>query len=188
MPNSGYFNVPFIPQEGVNQQILPSLGMAFQHHLQTKQLDLEQQRVSSETQRNKILDQYTSTQIAHEAANNAYQQETDPIKKQALLTDLNTKNLEKAELEHRLKFYGIDLSGISGPGAHETPTTGTSTAPPSPFMDNLQKIKSNLGKLTPEEEAMWENGATVAQQTMNSAPVSSARRDIADARTRRPHA
>ena len=41
MPNNAYFNVPFIPQEGITQQILQAIGMA----------DTENQRKTENEQR-----------------------------------------------------------------------------------------------------------------------------------------
>src|SRR5438309_1602847 len=113
MPTYANLNLPFLGGgPTIAEQILQGLHEGATEKLNQQQLGLEKQRVTNETTRSALLNQYTQKQIEHETLQNAYEQETNPLKKKETLQQLTRSAYDNAELSHRLKFIGIDTDAI----------------------------------------------------------------------------
>jgi len=181
MPNYANFQIPFLGGgPAISEQILQGLHEGFAEKQAQQDLALKKQSVQNETTRSNVLNQLTQAQIAHEANVSAYEKETNPIKKSQLLNDLQESASRLALLKHQLGYFGLDADAITRSVTPEgiTPpkATGTSTATagPTPFERDMQKTEKLLGPLTPEEQAIWENGKSVATRSMSAAPIQAA--------------
>jgi hypothetical protein len=181
MPNYANFQIPFLGGgPSIAEQIMAGLHQGFTENQQTQQLGLEKQRVQNETQRDSFLNQFTQTQIQHEANVNAYEQETNPVKKAQLLNDLQDSAIKLGIAKHQAKYFGIDadaLTKAASPEGVEPPKPkgeGTPPAEPTPFEKEMKNTEKVLGPMTPEEQSIWDNAKTVAARSMNSAPITAA--------------
>jgi len=156
MPTYANMQIPFLGGgPTIAEQILQGLHEGATEKLQQQQLDLEKQRVSNETMRGNILNQLTQAQLKHETLQNAYEEETDPTKKQQLLNDLTESTMALGMKKHIAKYVGFDLDGIEKGAeqdqAQPKPKAGE-PQPPSMFEKELQKTKEKLGALAPGDE------------------------------------
>lgn len=189
MPTNTNFNIPFLGGgPSIAEQILQGLHEGFTEKQQKQELGLQQQRVQNETQRNQVLNRYTQAQLEHEGMVTAYENETNPIKKHQLLTDLQDATLKLGIAKHSAKYFGIDADALTNAAqatdTSATPpkTTSTGTAGPSPFEMEMQNTEKLLGQMSPDEQAIWDNAKTVASRTMSAAPVSAAIGKISEQR------
>lgn len=187
MPNNVNFQIPFLGGgPSIAEQILQGLHQGATEREEQQRTGLERQRVQNESTRNEALNRLTQTQIEHESLANAYEKETDPIKKQQILTDLHDATLKLGLAKHQAAYFGIDADAlINGAKAEAEPKkTGTSTEPatPSPFDQQIGKTRSLLGTLSPDEAAIFDNGAELAKRTMNAAPVTDSVKQITQRR------
>lgn len=156
MPSYANFSIPFLGGgPTIAEQILQGLHEGFTEKQQKQELAIKQQQVSADTQRSNILNQLTQAQIQHEALQNAYEQETEPIRKQLLLNQLTESTAQLGMRKHIAKYLGFDLEGIEKGAAQDAaqpkPTAGE-PQPPSMFEQELQKTKKALGNLAPSDE------------------------------------
>src|SRR6266576_5229566 len=151
MPTYANMQIPFLGGgPTIAEQILQGLHEGATEKLQQQQLGLEKQRVGNETMRGNILNQLTQAQIKHEALQNAFEEETDPIKKQSLLNELNESTMALGMKKHIAKYVGFDLDGIEKGAEHDQaqpkPKAGE-PQPPSQFEKEIQKTKKKVGAL-----------------------------------------
>src|SRR6266550_352557 len=156
MPTYANLNIPFLGGgPTIAEQILQGLHEGATEHLQQQQLGLEKQRVSNETMRGNILNQLTQAQLKHETLQNAFEEETEPTKKQSLLNELTESTMQLGMKKHIAKYVGFDLDGIEK-GAEQDQAQPKAKAgepqPPSMFEKELQKTKAQLGALAPGDE------------------------------------
>lgn len=188
MPNYANFNIPFLGGgPTIAEQIMQGLHEGFTEKAQTQQLGFEKQRVQNETQRNNVLNQLTQAQIVHESNVSAFEKETNPIKKAQLLNDLQDSALKLGIAKHQAKYFGIDVAAMTDAATPEgisPKPTGTSTAPagPTPFEREMGNTEKILGKMTPDEQAVWENAKSVAAKSMSVAPITAAIGKISEQR------
>jgi hypothetical protein len=188
MPANVNFNIPFNPGQqlgsSISEQILAGLHQGFAEKLQAKNQALEEQRVKNETARDTLLNQYTQKQIEHQALATAFEKETDPIKKQQALQELNKSAFENAQLEHGLQFFGVDTAAIrKSIGAPEAEGAAPAKdGETTPFQKQMQKTEKLLGPFTPDEQAVWDNAKEVAAKSVSVAPISAAMAKIVEQR------
>lgn len=136
MPTNVGFQVPFIPQEGITQQILAAIQLANQQHFQQQQIGVQQQQVGVEQQRLQQQAPYVAAQTENirsqisaglpaaeaardkalaeqTAAQTAFEKETNPISKSILEQTLREKTIQadRANLLYRM------MTSASGPAA-----------------------------------------------------------------------
>jgi len=176
-------NLPFLGGgPTIAEQILQGLHEGATEKLQQQQLGLEKQRVGNETNRSNVLNRLTEAQIQHEANVTSFEKETNPIKRSQLLNDLQESAAKLAMLKHQLSYFGLDADAITksvtpegiAPPAQKAAGTSAAPAGPTPFEQDMQKTEKLLGALTPEEQAIWENGKSVAMRSMSAAPIQAA--------------
>src|SRR5258708_33303760 len=123
MPNNVNFQIPFLGGgPSIAEQILQGLHQGATEREEQQRTGLERQREQNESTRNDALNRLTQTQIEHESLANAYEKETDPIKKQQILTDLHDATLKLGLAKHQAAYFGIDADAlINGAKAEAEP-------------------------------------------------------------------
>src|SRR5258708_24990197 len=153
MPNNVNFQVPFLPQAGITDAILAALHQGASENLQQKQLGIEQQRANSETQRNQVLNGLTQAQITHEGLQAAYEKETDPLKKQQIVQELQDSALKLGIAKHQAAYFGIDADAltkeITDTANAPKPTANTPATGSTPFEQQLKKTEHLLYPMSP---------------------------------------
>jgi len=170
-------NIPFLGGgPSISEQILQGLHEGFQEKQAKQEFALKQKSAQSDIARNDILNVLTQAQTKHAAVQTAYEEETDPVRKQQLLTDLHKSQIDLATKKHTAKFFGVDLDNLdkaANEAANPPPKEGEQT-PLSGFQKEIQNTKKFLGTMTPDEEAIFNNAANVATRTLDATPVTSA--------------
>ena len=170
MPVDTRIQIPFLPQTGITEQILAAVQLANEHQrmqqqaaFQQGQLGLQQQAQPSEialrqAQTGQLGAQTAETQAqtaaglpaaqakaleakaALDATQNAYEQETNPIKKAQLESQVKLQKIEVDRANLGLQFFG----------------GGATPAEPgkSGFDTMLTGVRTTLGKLAPDEKAV----------------------------------
>ena len=154
------FNIPFIPQEGITQQILQALHEGLQQKQFRETHALAQESETRRAEDEKRRQQQTDAQINLEQARHEMlqaqmkrDQELDPIRKRQLEADAAFKESQVKDAEQKAKFFQSDQLAVPA-----------GKSPFDVFSEGIKKQIESGGPMSGEEAAQWDAAHKVASQ------------------------